>query len=162
MHIKLTGFYRGGATNFALIPPGVYDIHDPALYGAGRYLLETHHAIEVDAPLTETLLNSDGEPLEGNSNPPVPAGLDDLSPVEPEPESFTVTPPASDLPESDEPEPEPTPEPTIVEDGDDLTLESLDAMNKADLIELAESLGLEVGSKDTKADIIATLQEAGG
>jgi hypothetical protein len=59
--------FGGTVTGERRILPGEYDISDPALFGAGRYMLANGHATLVDGEL-------DPEPSSGNVAGTAPAG----------------------------------------------------------------------------------------
>lgn len=66
--IHVHSFYRGRPSDEQPIQPGIYEIDDPALHGAGKYLLANNWAVELDengAPLTPivTVTPIPGEPV---------------------------------------------------------------------------------------------------
>lgn len=54
--IQLLRDYAGSRTNENRIWPGFYDEDDPGIYGLAAYLVETGHAVWVDAPPAPVVL----------------------------------------------------------------------------------------------------------
>jgi len=54
MNIHLRYYYRGKPSNDRLIPAGIYDENDPALFGLANYLVQNGHAVFVSEPTVTT------------------------------------------------------------------------------------------------------------
>ena len=138
MRIELKQFYRGGASQFGLIEPGIYDVNDPRLRGAGAYLIETNHAVALDAP----------EP----TTPPQPP-----EPVDPDGTAATGD---GNSASADNPDGEP---PTPDENDGVPTKwrrEALEAKTQADLAVIAVGLNIPVAADARKAHLVQDILDA--
>lgn len=132
--IRLDNTYRGWATAERVIAPGEYDLKDPALWGAGKYLVEQGLATVIDSETTPLEVQVEGavemEPVPDLTA--VPVDLDSVDEAEVDTDSSL----------------------------EDMTRDELDALAVSLGIDLDEIEGTGAGGNVVKSDVIAAIEVA--